>query len=112
MADRLIAQHEAALIRWMLDHAAFGDVAAFREQPIEHLRVREPGWCDCGCTSLDFAADHKGAKIIADATAAYPDGQKAGLILWGKDNQITLLEVYDMHPGASHRVPKIADLSA
>jgi hypothetical protein len=46
--------------------------------------------------------------MLADAVAVYPDRQQAGLILWGRDNQIMMLEVYEMHPVAD-RVPEIAD---
>ena len=48
--------------------------------------------------------------MLADALAVYEDGQQAGLILWGKQGKITALEVYDLHPDASHRVPGIWNL--
>jgi hypothetical protein len=47
--------------------------------------------------------------MLADAVAVYPDKQQAGLILWGRENEIVWLEVYEMHPVAD-RVPEIADL--
>ncbi|MDR3702303.1 MAG: hypothetical protein P4L56_21830 [Candidatus Sulfopaludibacter sp.] len=108
--DRAIAPNEAAVVRWLLDHAPVGDVAPYRIPPVEELRVLEG--CDCGCASLDFQEDAwGGAAIIADAFAGYPDGQRAGLILWGREGEIVLLEIYDhQHPGTSHRFPVIADL--
>jgi hypothetical protein len=105
---RSITPEEAALIQWLLDHAAMTDVTAYRAEPPGELRVI--GGCNCGCTSVDFQEDRRGAKIIADAVAFYSDGQRAGLILWGRDRAILSLEVYDFHPGASHRLPEIADL--
>jgi hypothetical protein len=67
--------------------------------------------CKCGCASLDLQANAwGGAKIIADAFAVDSDGQQAGLILWGRDAEISLLEVYNCHPNASHRFPEITDL--
>ena len=107
--DRPIAPNEASVIRWLLDNAAVGDVTAYRVHAIEELHVRRG--CDCGCSSLDFQPDAwRGATIIADALAVYSDGQQAGLILWGRDGNIALLEVYDCHPKASHRFPEISNL--
>ena len=106
--ERNIASHEAAVLEWLLDHAAMGDVTDFRRQPLAELRV--VGGCDCGCSSLDFRPHAAGSRIIADALAVYPDGQQAGLILWGREGEIIWLEVYDMHPDASYRFPEIADL--
>ena len=48
--------------------------------------------------------------MLADALAVYEDGQQAGLILWGRAGAIVWLEVYDFHPGASHRVPELPNL--
>jgi len=104
---------EAAVVEWLLGHAAVGDVTEYRQTPAAGLRVVEKG-CTCGCSSLDFAPRAWGgtdrAAIIADALAIYPDGQTAGPILWGGEGGIVLLEIYDCHPGASRRFPGIADL--
>ncbi len=108
--DRLVTSKEAAIVRWLLENAGLGDVTAYCVRPPEELRV--VGGCACGCSSLDFQLDTRGAKIIADAIAAYPDGQNAGLILWGRDGNLVSLEVYDWHPGASSRVPAIENLLA
>ena len=108
--ERPISAHEAAVVEWLLAHAAMGDVSAFCRKPVSELRVL-PKTCTCGCTSLDFAPHSwGGASILADALAIYPDGQTAGLILWGRSDEIVLLEVYDCHPGANRRFPEIADL--
>jgi hypothetical protein len=107
--DRPIAPNEASVIRWLLDNAAVGDVTAYRIHAIEELHVRQG--CECGCTSLDFQPGAwGGATRIADALAVCSDGQRAGLILWARDGNIALLEVYDCHPNASHRFPEISDL--
>jgi hypothetical protein len=106
---RAIAPNEAAVVRWLLDHAAIEDVTNYRIHPVEQLRVVKG--CDCGCSSLDFQPNAwGGANIIADASAVYSDGQKAGLILWGRESEIVLLEVYDWHPDASRRFPEISNL--
>jgi hypothetical protein len=106
--DRPVTPEEVAILRWLLDNASVGDIAAYRMQKLEDLRVVEV--CDCGCVSAMFESDNRAVKMIADANANYPDGQQANLILWGKEGRITWLEVNDMHPNASHRMPAIADL--
>src|SRR5258708_4278680 len=106
--DRPIAPHEAAVVRWLLDNAPVRDVTPYLADPPEGLRV--VGGCDCGCTSLEFQPRGAPTVMIADAVAVYPDGQQAGLILWGRDGKVVHLEVCEMDTGASHRVPEIADL--
>lgn len=91
--DRSITLNEAAVVRWMLDHAAVADDAsAFSGNSMESMRVIDK-WCDCGCASLNFQEEHKGKWVIADALAVYPDGQQAGLMLWVLQSEIVLLEV-------------------
>jgi hypothetical protein len=107
--DRAITPNEAAVVQWLLDRAPVGDVAAYRSRPVEDLRV--VGGCGCGCSSLDFQPEGSGkAAIIADARAVYPDGQQAGLILWGRDGEVVQLEIYDCDPDASRRFPELTDL--
>ena len=106
--DRAIFPNEVKVIKWLLDHALV-DVTAYRVQPLEQLRV--VGGCNCGCTTLDFKPlEQTGKKMLADELAIYPDGQRAGLILWGLDGQIVMLEVYDFQPGSSHRFPDVSNL--
>jgi hypothetical protein len=108
IAARDITAHEAAILDWLLDHAAMRDVTAYRAKPVTDLRV--VGGCDCGCSTLYFHSNTTGSQtMLADAVAIYPDKQQAGLILWGRENEIVMLEVYEMHPVAD-RVPEIADL--
>jgi hypothetical protein len=108
---RSIAPGEITVLEWLLDNAGIRDVSAYRIRPLSELRVVSR--CDCGCVSLTFQSGGWGnAKIIADARAAYPDGQLAGIILWGRDGEIVLMEVHDYHPNSSHRVLEIANLRA
>jgi len=37
-------------------------------------------------------------QMLADELAVYPDGQQAGVILWGREGKIVWLEVYDFQP--------------
>jgi len=108
--DRAISSNEAEVVTWLLRNAAACDVAAYRLPPVEKLRV--VGGCECGCASLDF--EPKGqvgsGHMLADGVAVYPDGQKAGLILWGREGQIVWLEIYETVPGSSRRFPEISQL--
>jgi len=107
--ERPIQPNEIAVLQWLLDHAAMGD-ASGSEYRLDDLRV-VPTACQCGCASLDFEiGGWGGARILADALVLYPEGKKAGLILWGKNGRITGLEIYDLDPKASHHFPELANL--
>jgi len=107
--SRPISPNEVAVVNWLLDHALV-EVAGYRDRPVEELRV--VGGCGCGCSSIDFIPPQQQAKqqILADELALYPDGQQAGVMLWGKGGEIALLEVYDFEPGSSHRFPDVSHL--
>jgi len=107
--DRSISPNEVRVLSLLLDHAR-GDVTAYRVRPLEELRV--VGSCDCGCASLYFKPKKPPGTVqmLADELAVYPDGQQAGLILWGREGDIVWLEVYDLQLESSHRVPDSANL--
>jgi hypothetical protein len=105
--DRAISPNEVKVVNWLLDHALF-DVTTYRLQPVEELRVIKE--CRCGCASLYFNSKQGNLLRLADELAVYPDGQKAGLMLWGRDGEIVWLEVYDFAPQSSHRVPDVSNL--
>ena len=50
--------------------------------------------------------------MLADAPAVYPDGQKADLLLWGRNGQLVWLEINEWGRDSSHRFPTVADLHA
>ena len=107
--DRAISPNEVEVVQWLLDHALV-DVTAYRFHPIEELRV--VGGCGCGCSSLYFKPQEQRGKLqmLADELAVYPDGQRAGLLLWGREGKVIWLEVYDSEPGSSHRFPDVSNL--
>jgi hypothetical protein len=107
--DRAISPNEVNLVNWLLDHALV-DVTAYRHHPVQELRV--VGGCGCGCASLDFEPEGQRGKVqmLADELAVYPDGQQAGVILWGREGKVVWLEVYDCQPESSHRVPDVSNL--
>ena len=85
-------------------------MTAYRSHAVEGLRV--VGVCGCGCTSLYFEPEGRrgNVEMLTDELAVYPDGQRAGLILWGREGKIVFLEVYDFEPESSHRVPDASQL--
>ena len=96
------------MVRWLLHNSDPTAVAAYRGVPVETLEV--VGGCDCGCCSIDFSTNTADAEIITDALAVYPDGQEAELILWGRNGELVGLEIHDKTPGASERMPQLANL--
>lgn len=95
-----------AIVDWLLEHAATCDTSGYRA----NSSLRVVAKCECGCASAEFEArSSTPGVILADAVAVYPDGQKAGVILWGCDGEITELEVYELDEVAD-RLPEIAYL--
>jgi len=109
MDQRALTKQEAAVIEWLLDHAAMADVSAFRAIPPGELVVT--GGCGCGCRSLNFAPECEGMAIVARAVATYPDGQRARLRLWGHDGKIVSLEMIDYDPALAHPFPEVGTLA-
>ena len=107
--DRGISPNEVKVVKWLLDRALV-DVTAYQLQPVEQLHV--VGGCICGCTTLHFKPleQQKDKKVLADELAVYADGQQAGLILWGHEGEIVMLEVYDCQPGSSRCFPDLSSL--
>ena len=107
--DRAISPNEVKVVNWLLNHTLV-DVTTYRLRAVEELRV--VGGCGCGCASLYFKPqEQRGSlQMLADELAVYPDGQQAGLILWGREGEIVWLEIYDCQPESSHRVPDVSKL--
>ena len=103
MTDRPISSQELEMVRWLLERCAFRDVSSFSAQSLEGARV--VSGCSCGCSSVDFVQDGNwcGSIILAEAFALWPDGIRAGVMLWARAGAITGIEVYDMDPDSSHR---------
>ena len=57
--------------------------------------------CECGCASVDFDApvSDQRSTVIADGTGHTPSGGQVGVIVWGRCDAITGLEVYDLGAG-------------
>jgi hypothetical protein len=58
--------------------------------------------CHCGCASVDFARNSsEHPQPIADGIGITPSGDRVGIIIWGVNDAITGLEVYDMSASVS-----------
>jgi hypothetical protein len=57
--------------------------------------------CECGCASVDFDAPprEERATLVADGTAQTSRGGQVGVIVWGRPDAITGLEIYDLGAG-------------
>ena len=103
MTDRRITSDELEVVRWLLANGDTNGASRFRAESLEGAAVFAA--CSCGCTSLNFLPDEetRGSSIVAEAVAVWPDGVRAGVMLWAQPDRISSIEVYDMHPDASHR---------
>jgi hypothetical protein len=96
--NREISAAEAACLRAALEHASVIPEATGLIGTISALRV--VGRCDCGCASVDLVKDStEQNKPIADGTGKTARGGDVGLIVWGTNQAITGLEIYDLGAG-------------
>ena len=85
---RGIREDEAAVIRAALERAQVSPVDEAARAAVSKLEV--VGRCECGCASVDFdsPASDRRSTLIAD-----------GVIVWGRPDAITGLEIYDLGAG-------------
>ena len=96
--NRTISDEEAECVRITLEKAATIPDAIALIPSIAHLRV--VGGCECGCASVGFVKEQLGvSQPIADGTGKTALGGGVGIIVWGANNLITALEVYDLGAG-------------
>jgi hypothetical protein len=74
--------------------------------------LRVVGRCGCGCPSVDFEADGQRppAYPIAEGTGTTADGREVEIMLWGRADAITGLEICESGPKASGRLPTLESL--
>jgi hypothetical protein len=107
--DRPISTHEAAIVSWLLRYGVPAGRLLHLAASVPRLRVVSR--CGCGCASVDFEQEGQPTTShpIADALAETPDGS-VGLILWGRDDAITGLEIYELSSANIKTLPAIDDL--
>ncbi|MHC4136114.1 MAG: hypothetical protein ACYS0K_14130 [Planctomycetota bacterium] len=104
--DRPISAPEAKVVDWLLRNA---------EGRLEHLVESVPqlsvvGRCGCGCASVDFEEDSGNSNPIAEAVGENSQGLQCGLILWGREDAVTGLEIYELDPGSASELPELGTL--
>ena len=59
------------------------------------------GGCKCGCASVNFeeCAPDLPSHPVADGIGKTPRGGCVGVIVWGRSNAVTGLEIYDLGAG-------------
>jgi hypothetical protein len=106
---RELREEEVAVLRWLLEHAAVGDVSDYRASASGELRARP---CCDACAGLVFdELPRLSLTMLADALAVYPDGEVAGVLLHGYEGRLAWLELHDtMADGTAKRFPAVGDL--
>jgi hypothetical protein len=101
---RGINQIEAEIIRAALERASLGPLDETVRVAIPNLTV--VALCECGCASVDFDAptSEQRSGTIARATGQTPRGGQVGIIVWGRSDAITALEIYDLGAGDDNLV--------
>jgi hypothetical protein len=108
--DRQISDREIEVVTWLLKNGSTGRPLQARLEGVARLRI--VGRCQCGCASVDFEKDGPSAQAhpIAEAVSVAPAGPKCGLILWGSDDVISGLEIYDFDEGTNTELPSVETL--
>ena len=96
---RSISHAEIAVLRAAFEHAATRSISGAQIAAIEGLRVVSR--CDCGCDSVQFEVpDGTGhGDPIADGVASTSAGGRVGVLVFGTDQVISALEIYDLGAG-------------
>ena len=100
MAERrLIREQEVDVIRATLERAC---VQPLDDSVLHSLpKLIVVSRCDCGCASIDFEAtpSDERSQPVADGTGTTQRGGQVGVIIWGRKDAVTGLEVYDLGAG-------------
>lgn len=94
--NRPIRPQEVAVIRSALERASKETLDPGVVDTLDRLRAI--GQCGCGCDSVDFVP-HDPAHMsypIGDGMGKTPAGGDVGVIVWGRPDAITGLEIYSL----------------
>jgi hypothetical protein len=96
---RSIGASEIEVIRAALEKAPAAPVDTVTKGAVDRLQVI--GRCECGCASVDFDAQESDQRstLLADAIGHTARGGRVGVIVWGRPDAITGLEIYDLGAG-------------
>jgi hypothetical protein len=94
--DRPLTDHEARLVRWLLEHG----MAVASEFLPQLAEARVVSRCYCGCASVDFAIGGAvitpgvGICILADYEYRTPEGHLCGVFVFERAGLLAGLEVW------------------
>jgi hypothetical protein len=117
MVERKVSADERDVVRWLLVNAATQDVSEYRAESLEEASVVSA--CSCGCACIDFvfgggaAGDRsplRATSIIAEAYTLWPDGTRAGVMLWGTEGRLLGVELYELGGGGVDQFPTVQAL--
>jgi len=96
---RSIGASELEVIRAAIEKAAVEPVDTEVKGAVDRLQVI--GRCECGCAGIDFEAPKSEQRPapLADAIGRTARGGRVGVIVWGRPDAITGLEIYDLGAG-------------
>ena len=97
--QRPIWQAEVEVIRATLQQAPVRSVPDEVVTSVPTLAV--VARCECGCASVDFderQSEHR-SKPVGDGVGETPRGGRVGVIVWGRQDAITGLEICDLGAG-------------
>ena len=101
---RSITEVEIAVIRAALEKAADPGCLAALSAGLSQLQV--VGRCSCGCDSIDFEKEEPPrSQPIANCVGTTVDGNEVGVIVWGRSDAVTGLEIFDVGPGENGKLP-------
>jgi hypothetical protein len=108
--DRPISARELEVVSWLIQNASAEGPLRQLLDGVPHLRV--VGRCSCGCASVGFERNRQSPfnHPIANATAETRSGLKCGLVLWGRDDAVTGLGIYELDPGTTTELPALETL--
>ncbi len=96
--DRPLADSEAVLVRWMLEHGAAAAAGFLPQLDIARVVSR----CYCGCASVDFAVQGvvpppgAGIRILADFEYRTGEGHLCGAFVFERAGLLAGLEVWSV----------------
>lgn len=109
LPPRPLTREENELLSWVLEHG--GEAAqSFLPQLDGIGAVR---WCDCGCPSIRLVTepnapkgDHSVGNLVCDVFGITSENEKAGLLLFQKNGQLELMEIYPLDAGLYEDTPE------
>jgi hypothetical protein len=98
-ARRGTTEDEAAVIHATLERAPVRPIDETTRVTVARLTVIAR--CECGCASVDFdsPASVQRSTPITDGAGTTPRGGQVGVIVWGRSDAMTGIEIDDLGAG-------------